>query len=170
MPRRPVVIGSESGHGPGRDVTVAVERADANVSLALQQTVFAEIASRYPGWAPTSSQSVEPSDLAPPNGVWLVAYLQQSAIGCGGLQRLDVDTAEIRRLFLHESARGRGIGHMLLSELESHARRLGYKRVRLTTGDRQPEALHMFQAAGYLEIPPFTDGVFTRHWMERTLD
>ena len=164
------MVRSKAGHGPGRDVAVAVERADANVSLALQQTFFVEIASRYPGWAPASSQSVEPSDLAPPNGVWLVAYLQQRAIGCGGLQRLDVDTAEIRRLFLHESARGRGIGHMLLSELESHARRLGYKRVRLTTGDRQPEALHMFQAAGYLEIPPFTDGVFTRYWMEKTLD
>jgi GNAT superfamily N-acetyltransferase len=136
----------------------------------LQQTFFAEIASRYPGWAPASSQSLEPSDLAPPNGVWLVAYLQQSAIGCGGLQRLDVDTAQIRRPFLDESARGRGIGQMLLSELESRARSLGYKRVRLTTGDRQPEALHMFQAAGYVEIPPFTDGVFTRHWMEKTLD
>ena len=157
------MVGSEAGHGPGRDVTVAVERADANVSLALQQTFFVEIASRYPGWAPASSQSVEPSDLAPPNGVWLVAYLQQSAIGCGGLQRLDVDTAEIRRLFLDASARGRRIGHMLLSELESHARRLGYKRVRLTAGDRQPEALHMFQAAGYLEILPFTE----RHWMEK---
>jgi hypothetical protein len=59
---------------------------------------------------------------------------------------------------------------MLLSELESHGRRLGYKRARLTTGDRQPEALHMCQTAGYLEIPPFTDGVFTRHWMEKTLD
>lgn len=164
------MVGSEDGHGLGRDVTVAVERADANVSLALQQTFIVEIASRYPGWAPASSQSVEPSDLAPPNGVWLVAYLRQSAIGCGGLQRLDVDTAEIRRLFLDASARGRGIGHMLLSELESHARRLGYNRVRLTTGDRQPEALHMFQAAGYLEIAPFTDGVFTRHWMEKTLD
>ena len=112
--------------------------------------------------------AVRPGAL--PNGVWLVAYLQQNAIGCGGLQHLDVDTAEIRRLFLDASARGQGIGHMLLSELESHARRLGYKRVRLTTGDRQPEALHTFQTAGYLEIPPFTDGVFMRHWMEKALD
>jgi hypothetical protein len=27
----------------------------------------------------------------------------------------------------------------------------------------------MFQSAGYKEIPPFTDGVFTRHWMEKAL-
>jgi hypothetical protein len=40
------------------------------------------------------------------------------------------------------------------------------KRVRLTTGDRQPEARRLFQSAGYEEIPPFTD---TGHWMEKLL-
>jgi len=148
---------------------MALERADADESLALQQAFFADIASRYPGWAPAGSQSVEPSDLAPPNGVWLVAYLDRRAVGCGGLQRLDIDTAQIRRLFLDESARGRGIGRRLLAELESHARRLGYRRVRLTTGDSQAEALRMFRTTDYQEIPPFTDGVFTRHWMEKRL-
>jgi GNAT superfamily N-acetyltransferase len=163
------VAPGEADHGCGDDVTVAVERADAKVSLALQKAFFADIASRYPGWAPASSQSVQPSDLAPPNGVWLLAYLDQRAVGCGGLQRLDADTAEIRRLFLDESARGQCIGRRLLAELESHARRLGYKRVRLTTGDAQAEALRVFQTANYQEIPPFTDGAFTRHWMEKSL-
>lgn len=149
---------------------MAVEHADAKVSLALQETFFADIAARYPGWAPASSQSVQPSDLAPPNGVWLVAYLDRRAVGCGGLQCLNADTAEIRRLFLDESARGQGIGRRLLAELESYARRLGYERVRLTTSDAQAEALQMFQTANYQEIPPFTDGVFTRHWMEKSLD
>jgi GNAT superfamily N-acetyltransferase len=156
-------------HGRGDEITVAVERAYATVSLALQEAFFADIASRYPGWAPASSQSVQPSDLAPPNGIWLVAYLDRRAVGCGGPQRLDADTAEIRRLFLAASARGRGIGRRLLAELESHARRLGYERVQLTTGDGQPEALRMFQTADYREIPPFTDGGFTRHWMQKSL-
>jgi GNAT superfamily N-acetyltransferase len=160
---------SDTDHGRGAHVTVVVERADAEVSLGLQEAFFADIASRYPGWAPASSQSVQPTDLAPPNGVWLVAYLDGRAAGCGGLQRLDSDTAEIRRLFLDEPARGRGIGRRLLAELEGHARRLGYERVRLTTGDRQAEALRLFQTADYREIPPFTDGVFTGHWMEKGL-
>jgi GNAT superfamily N-acetyltransferase len=163
------VTRSEAGEGSGDDVTVAAEPADADVSLALQKAFFADIAARYPGWAPASSQSVQPSDLAPPNGVWLVAYHDRRAIGCGGLQRLDRDTAEIRRLFIDESARGHGLGRRLLAELESHARRLGYKRVRLTTGDSQAESLRLFQTANYQEIPPFTGGVFTRHWMEKSL-
>lgn len=148
---------------------VAVERPDAEVSLVLQEAFFADIASRYPGWKPASSQSVEPSELAPPHGIWLVAYRDGRAIGCGGLQRLDAETGEVRRIFLDQTERGRGTGRRLLVELEEHARRLGYRRVRLTTGDGQPQALAMFQSAGYREIPPFTDGVFTRHWMEKAL-
>jgi GNAT superfamily N-acetyltransferase len=163
------VARSDADYGRGAHVTVVVERADAEVSLGLQEAFFADIASRYPGWVPASSQGVQPSDLAPPSGVWLVAYLDGRAVGCGGVQRLDADTAEIRRLFLDEPARGRGIGRRLLAELESHARRVGYERVRLTTGDGQAEALRLFQTADYREIPPFTDGVFTRHWMEKRL-
>jgi GNAT superfamily N-acetyltransferase len=150
-------------------VRVTVERAEAEVSRGLQEAFFADIASRYPGWEPASSQSVEPSDLAPPDGIWLVAYRDGRAIGCGGLQRLDAEIGEVRRIFLDKTERGRGTGRRLLSELEEHARRLGYRRVRLTTGDGQPEALGMFRSAGYQEIPPFTDGVFTRHWMEKAL-
>src|SRR5690242_12386930 len=102
-------------------VRVTVERADAEVSRALQEAFFADIASRYPGWEQASSQSVEPSDLVPPDGIWLVAYRGGRAIGCGGLQRLAAETGEIRRIFLHKTERGRGTGWRLLVELEGHA-------------------------------------------------
>jgi GNAT superfamily N-acetyltransferase len=153
----------------GVALKLAVEPPDSEVSLALQQAFFVDIASRYPGWTPASSQSVRSSDLAPPDGVWLVAYLNGRAVGCGGLQRLDDETCEIRRIYLDQRARGRGIGRALLTQLEDHATRLGYRRVRLTTGDAQPEALGLFRSRGYEEIAPFSDGVFTRHWMEKQL-
>jgi GNAT superfamily N-acetyltransferase len=158
------VARSEADRGRRDDVTLAVERADAKVSLPLQRAFFADMAERYPGWVPASSQSVQPSDLAPPNGVWLVAYLDQRAVGYGGLQRLDTNTAEIRRLFLDDIARGRGIGRTLLAELESHARRFGYERVRLTTGDGQAEAMGDCQARPrcaqpLTDRPPEIDGL-----------
>lgn len=153
----------------GCGVQVTIEPADADVSLVLQEAFFRDIAARYPGWEPASSQAVVPSDLAPPDGIWLVAYRDGRAIGCGGLQRFDDETGEVRRIFLEQTERGRGTGRRLLGELEGHARRLGYKRVRLTTGDGQPEALGLFQSVGYREISPFTDGVFTRHWMENAI-
>jgi len=146
-----------------------VEPADSAASLALQQLFFADIVTRYPGWSPASSQSVEVSELAPPGGIWLVAYLDGRPVGCGGLQALDPHTAEVRRIYLEQDARGRGIGRALLRELERRARGLGYHRVRLTTGDSQPAALGLFRSAGYREIAPFTDGEFTTHWMEKSL-
>lgn len=153
----------------GADLILAVEPADSPTSLRLQQAFFADIAARYPGWDPGATHGVEPSELAPPTGAWVVAYLAGRPVGCGGLQGIDRETAEIRRIYLDGSARGRGIGRALLAELELHARRLGYERVRLTTGDGQPEALGLFQSAGYEEVDPFTDGVFTHHWMEKVL-
>jgi GNAT superfamily N-acetyltransferase len=150
-------------------VKLVVDAADSQASLALQEAFFADIRSRYPGWDPTASQSVDASELAPPDGVWLVAYRDGSPVGCGGLQRLDEETGEVRRIFLDAAARGQGIGRALLDQLEAHAWRLGYQRVRLTTGDEQPEALGLFTSAGFTEIPPFTNGVFTRHWMEKQL-
>ncbi len=146
-------------------MTLSVERPDSPASVALQEAFFADIATRYPGWDPGSSQPVEPSELP----VWLVAYRDEQPVGCGGLQKLDDETAEVRRIYLAEEARGHGIGRRLLDALEQHARDLGYARVRLTTGDGQPEALGLFRSAGYEEIAPFTDGAFTRHWMEKAL-
>jgi GNAT superfamily N-acetyltransferase len=146
-----------------------VESAESAISLVLQEAFFADIAARYPGWSPGSSQSVEPSELGPPGGVWLVAYLDGVPVGCGGLQALDPETGEIRRIYLAGEARSRGIGRKLLHELERHARDLGYRRVRLTTGNGQPEALALFQSAGYEEIAPFTDGAYSHHWMEKSL-
>jgi len=51
------MAGSQADRGCGDDVTVTVEPADANVSLALQHAFFADIASRYPGWVPAGSSA-----------------------------------------------------------------------------------------------------------------
>ena len=150
-------------------LTLTLEPADTTTSGELQRAFFAEIAARYPGWDPSQSQGADPFELGPPGGAWVVVYIDGRPVGCGGLKALDSETAEIRRVFLDQSARGRGIGRRLLQELESRARQLGYERLRLTTGDRQPEALGLFQAAGYLDIPAFNGNHFTRHWMEKTL-
>jgi GNAT superfamily N-acetyltransferase len=150
-------------------VSLVVEPADSVASAALLEAFFADIASRYPGWEPGASRGVEPSELAPPTGVWLVAYHAGRPVGCGGVQRLDAATAEVRRIFLDRASRGLGIGRALLGRLETEAERLGYRSVRLTTGDEQPEALGLFASAGYAEVSPFTTGAFTRHWMEKRL-
>jgi GNAT superfamily N-acetyltransferase len=68
--------------------------------------------------------------------------------------------AEVKRMYVHPAHRGRGIGRAILSKLESLARLYGYTTMRLETGVRQPEAIHLYESAGFLRIPcyyPYSD-------------
>src|SRR4029077_6645858 len=144
-----------------------MEASDAPVSVELQREYFADIASRYPGWSPDLIPSAAPAEVAPPVGAWVVAYLDGRPVGCGGIKRLDDTSAELKRLYLSASARGRGLGRRLLEELEAHARALGYVVLRLDTGDLQPEALGLFRSAGYQQIADYNGNTWATYWMEK---
>ena len=76
-----------------------------------------------------------------------------TAIGCGGIARFDETRGEVKRMYVVPGARGRGLGRALLDELESAARRLGYTSVVLETGDRQAQAVGLYESSGYVRIP-----------------
>lgn len=137
--------------------------------MELQRAYFADIASRYQGWSPDLIPSADPAEVAPPFGAGVVAYLDGRPVGCGGVKRLDATSAELKRLYLASSARGRGVGRRLLDELESHARALGYEVLRLDTGDRQPEALGLFRSAGYEQSADYNGNAWATYWMEKRL-
>ncbi|HEY8028165.1 MAG TPA: GNAT family N-acetyltransferase [Gaiellaceae bacterium] len=89
-----------------------------------------------------------------PDGVFLVVRDGGgAAIACGGIARFDDARAELKRMYVVPVARGRGLGRLLLVELEAEALRLGYRGVVLETGDRQPEALGLYRSSGYERIP-----------------
>src|SRR6516225_334767 len=88
-------------------------------------------------------------------GAFLIAYLDDLAVGCGALRRLDEATAELKRMYVDPSVRGRGIGRALLDALEREARMLGVIRIVLETGTRLARAIKMYEAAGYVRIPLF---------------
>lgn len=59
---------------------------------------------------------------------------------------------EVKRLIVDNKARGMGIGRRIMSELETLARARGVKRLILQTGDRQPEAVALYERTGYDRI------------------
>lgn len=65
----------------------------------------------------------------------------------------DRPTAEFKRIWTHADHRRRGLGRRVLRELEERAAQLGYRQVFLTTGPSQPEAVGLYLAAGYTELP-----------------
>lgn len=87
----------------------------------------------------------------------------EAPVGCGCLKRFDdpaTPTAELKRMYVAPEARRRGVGRALVAALEAWARELGYAAVVLETGDRQPEAVRLYEACGFTRTPsyrPYTD-------------
>jgi putative acetyltransferase len=80
------------------------------------------------------------------------------AAACGAVRRLiggPPEVGEIKRMYTRPAARRRGLGAVILDRLEAEAAVLGYRRVQLESGLRQPEAIALYETAGYHRIPSF---------------
>lgn len=93
-----------------------------------------------------------PEAFAPPTGAFILLLEGQTPISGGAFMRFDDTTAEFKRIWTHEDHRGQGLAGRVLVELEAEAARLGYTRVYLTTGPRQPEAVHLYMKSGYTAL------------------
>ena len=85
-----------------------------------------------------------------------VARLNGAAVGCGGIALFE-DFAEVKRMYVRESARGRGVAPALLTRIETEARTAGIVMLRLETGDRQAAALRFYARAGFRSCVAFGD-------------
>jgi GNAT superfamily N-acetyltransferase len=97
---------------------------------------------------------VDPAEFAPPKGLFLVGYLDGTAAACGGW-RSHGSEAEIKRMYVRQNGRGRGLARAVLAELERTALAAGHRRMILETGSKQPEAVALYRSAGYTAVPAF---------------
>ena len=111
---------------------------------------------------------VDPAEFSPPLGHFVVGYVDGVPVACGGWRAHDVaehslrpGDAEIKRMYVAETMRGRGLARLVLASLETAAREAGRKRMVLETGLRQPEAIGLYQSNGYARIDNF--GVYRHH-------
>jgi GNAT superfamily N-acetyltransferase len=111
-----------------------------------------EYADRYGGPQErilTWLQGYPPDEFAAPGGALLIGLSDGQPVTGGGFRRFDAETAELKRIWTDRRYRRRGHARMLLAALEAEIVARGYRRVYLTTGDRQPEAEALYLAAGY---------------------
>ena len=85
----------------------------------------------------------------------VVAYMDNVAVGCGAFRQYSVETVEIKRMFVRPVFRGQGIALLVLSNLESWASEQDYTQCVLETGYNQPEAIALYNKAGYHQIPNY---------------
>ena len=122
------------------------------VSRALIEALNAELSAMYP--EPGANHfKLDPEQTARGRGAFLVVYRGDVAVGCGAVRLIDADTGELKRMYVSPAERGRGLGRLLVAELEAEARALGVRRLVLETGTRQEAALALYRAAGFLPIP-----------------
>ena len=114
---------------------------------------------------PASTDDLEP----PAGGAFVVGWEDGRAVAGGALMRLEPCIAEIKRMYVVPEARRRGHARRLLSALEEAARELGYERVRLDTGARQPHARALYESAGFQPIPDYNDNPKAAYWGEKVL-
>ena len=85
----------------------------------------------------------------------VIANTENSPVGCGCFKKLETDTVEVKRMYVMPEKRGKGIGTLLMKELEKWAGESGFEFIVLETGSGQPEALHLYKKQGYSIIPNY---------------
>ena len=128
---------------------------------AAQQLVAAaqeELTQRYGSGDENPIESVQ---FDPPEGAFLVAWVDGQAVGCGGWRTIShfdenpsiaEDVAEIKRMYVSPTVRNGGVATALLAAIEDSAREHGMHRMILETGLAQPEAIRFYEKMGYERI------------------
>ncbi|KGN40000.1 GNAT family N-acetyltransferase [Knoellia aerolata] len=128
------------------------------------QRLVDEVQSHYVVIYGTPDESpVDPLEFTPPGGRFVLALLDGEPVAMGGWRwRRDLAgrfegalVGEIKRMFVSPFARGRGVARRVLAHLEDSARAEGVERLVLETGTMQPDAMGLYEAAGYERVVPF---------------
>lgn len=135
---------------------VSITHPDA---ARLVEDVQEEYVRRYGGRDETP---IDPTYFDEPLGAFFLGRLQGRPVATGAWRRrTDVlvdgtrQIAEIKRMYVTSGARRSGLARAMLSHLEETARASGAEVMVLETGIRQPEAITLYESAGYTPVPGF---------------
>ncbi len=125
----------------------------------LAEPLLAELALEYAGRyrAPVERvaawlRTYPAEEFAAPGGALLIGLREGLPVTGGAFRRFDADTAELKRIWTDSRFRRRGYARALLAELEAEIASRGYRRIYLTTGDKQPEAERLYLSTGYVRL------------------
>jgi ribosomal protein S18 acetylase RimI-like enzyme len=95
-----------------------------------------------------------------PGGCLLLVKNGEATVGCAGVRRWEGDIAELKRMYLQPETRGLGLGRQLLQTALEHARRLGYRSIRLDTLPNMQAAIALYRDFGFADIPAYRENPY----------
>ncbi len=134
-----------------------------------QRVEAAALLREYLSWViPVESFSVEaptfrdlaaeregiPAEFSPPDGRFITIFEGERAAGCVALSRYDVETAELKRLYVRSGARGQGLGAALVRLALAAARDTGCRKVILESHVSMRAAHRIYLAEGFHVVDP----------------
>ncbi len=152
------------------EITVRAEAADSLIAARLVDAMVTEMDQLYaqgPGRASAPARRRRTSRRR--RGRSWSSTSGGKPVAGGGIKRDEDGVAEIKRMYVAPAARRQGLGRQLLEALEDKARELGYARIRLDTGNRQPHAQAMYERAGYHPIENYNGNSMASFWGEKIL-
>ena len=85
-------------------------------------------------------------------GEFLIGEWDGIFVAMGALHRTSAERAEIKRMRVYPNYQGRGFGQLILNELETRARTMGYKMLHLDTSIVQVPAQKLYEKNGFREV------------------
>jgi len=131
---------------------IVAERPDARDASALIAELEAHLAPLYPA---ESRHGFSIQKLLQEGVAFFVIRHDGIAAGCGGVQLLDREYAEVKRMYVRPQFRGLGLAKLMLKHLAAYAREHGVDVLRLETGICQSAAIHLYEQLGFKQILPF---------------
>lgn len=143
---------------------------DSPETIACWRGYFDDLLARVPEARPEMFPLPDPGAdrYRPPHGRCLVAWSDDLPVGCVALRPLDATTAEVKRLWVHASARGQGLARRLMAAVEDEARAMGLTALKLDTNSALTEAIALYRQTGWTDIAPYT-GAPADTWLGKTL-
>ncbi|MBC8460367.1 MAG: GNAT family N-acetyltransferase [Deltaproteobacteria bacterium] len=96
-----------------------------------------------------------PLMYGPPNGLFLLAWHRGELGGGVGLRMFEDNVCEMKRLFVYDQFKNKGVGRSLCTALIQEAMNLGYEKMRLDTLGRMKAAIRLYENLGFKEIEPY---------------
>lgn len=135
---------------------MSIEHLDAD--SAEVQALIARSDAFYIGLYPPESNHLEGYHSLKLDNVMFVGYrFESDLIACGAAKTLTDDGvyAEIKRVFVDEQHRGKGLSVKIMQFLETELVKKGVATFRLETGRKQPQAISLYRKLGYTERGPY---------------